>query len=1664
MRRAELQDDEHARVPFSLIAVLLLMGTLFAGVAYREMAKESASIQQGELEIEFVEEITESTQIVLEMQARAMAMRAIVDADDGENEPDNAEMARQFAEDFANLVALEYGEDDPMDLSGYQISVLSDSLLIDLVSNPAATQMSTWEYSGDQIESEKVTSEDHYSSASDDTLQDILASGSTDERLVWRESNTSAFYRLNGAVDLKIVSKNTGTQYIRTILISSEVEVPNLLVDSRSRRLVNSLTDPEDGLARIVRDILTTVAQHRALTGWGAWNSDPDRINDDHNVQNLFSPEEIELAVNLGLILLVAKEWRILDIEAIEDLEANLGGSIPHGSTSISSLVSHYATGGHVKPALVVAVWEGLVPAPGSQSASAAQVGMGAIMERIIETVIDYYVAVVIAEFNIIFRDLSEIAQGDGDENWLFSFWSYLTGSEGRAEGVEAFQNFIVTTVEWADEEQLVNGNELLRQPFVGDASLILLSEGLPDEDTTGKTISFNYPSSYRVGETWWEVHGECGGGVNPPAKWFEYRNIASLSNPAVDIQFETQDAFAVSKDSLWSDSATQFVQAVHPLPPLDAENGLEAKIAATLRGFASDVSQDINSGSGDFAPNTGGWRNLVDWDSTAHPELQLMQHVEEMITELIAFLRNKIEALRAHLVHPIHDDLVAIYERIITFFSESTYDQLSDWEAQLARIRGEARSDIIDNTSFTDSEVDSNCNGPDNSRRQSPSDSELRSDLESSGHDWSGWLDGSIQTKYHSLRTYDLDRLEHVEGLWVPDMGEEKHETAVGSQVDELILGSMGEGEVNLISLIENSAENMVSAMRATSEFSNLPQDLAIKHDVPFELWRGNYPEALAAGTVREVSFKLQAGTDLRLASAQVHTSEEWAGLRANYDGSGESLHIIIGAASGAHFANLNTHEVTETYETSIPVAVVGHKDIFIKTVNGYLETESSLDPLRRTLSIDIDLEVNIAVQTGWPMYQQDSAGEFDYFEGHEPFETDPEAGMASLKDEVKDAYKLIKDALDYILDFLQDPLGALTDLIAKILKKLLMALRQALIDFISEKFSQLVNSMWQLWADYTDIEFGFWGFEFKICFPLNQGGDVQHAAWCKTTVPDGTGENPGMGHPVMAMASISWSRGLFPKEVSYSQPEDDVYGWDEFTRFSIYVIPYQKEAGVGSVGDFEWDENIKRCRYKPGTVVDGKNVGGRFTQTSNCVTEASGSYTIVAQIERVRVGSRLNIVVDPLKVASDHWLVLDYVKHPKGNKDGMRLHLEAPFETDYEIARVSTADIAPVDAILGSIPLGPTGLTIGFEVGFEIRYRTEIGSGHAPLMLDAVDLNPALNPAGIATPWVKLYNPNVAGNPVNPGADADYFICIVGTIRGCKDISSMGAVPGEGYGTFEIPDWSLKEKDGQAQARLILYRDSQPVDDTGWFADPDPGDRHHHKQTSGGSGWMDSTTGPDGTPPPPIVGPRQDIIRLIEAGDFGGAALTLLFESIEITFDELRHELTLDLEGATLFIQRLVNRFLNELIEIIRRGVVEVTLFIEGFVSTVGGGPEVGLRLAFSIDGQAIATILQWLMSYIGHYLQNIGDDSAQPPAFPQRVVAGLWVSVDLFGGSKSSRVAVQFKANIPLFQSPENRLFEWRIHFGVYVFTKNDDGKGWTEDWWFHGTIVPIPATRG
>ena len=1196
-----------------------------------------------------------------------------------------------------------------------------------------------------------------------------------------------------------------------------------------------------------------------------------------------------------------------------------------------------------------------------------------------------------------------------------------------------------------------MDSDDILRQPFFGDPTLTLLAEGSPDNTETTKTIPFSY-QDYHVGITWWDTDGSCG--TNGESTfWREYRHTAQLSGTAsVDVQFLTQGAFDPAKDWVWETDAADFVNAVKA----DTEDNLKKQITQTISGFATTISNELALGTGDLVPDVDDWSDVVDWISGEHPELQLIRHIEEMINRLMEYLEDQVDALRDNLVNPIHGFISAIYDHIIDFFTDNVYDQydqLADWSNQQTTMRNAAQGALMSRTTFdSDPTGSTDCGSRGNSNSE-PSDSQLRTELSDGSHDsavWTPRLYNPIETEYDELRTFDIDQLQLVAGLWEPSGGEEIHETVIGGQVDDLVFGTVGSDETNFISLIWDAAKNLTTAMKMTSEFSNLPQDLAMSPGTPFQLWRGDYAEALAADGVRNLSFRLQTGTSLRLPTAQIHSTANFlaADAEAARGAEQDSLHIIVGEATGYHFSNASSGDVVQTFEATLDVSVIGHKDIFIESVDGYLERANSLDPVSRTLSIDIDIDLQISVQTAWPLYRVDSNNDIVYFDGHDPLNTDDHGEATDdLKAQVKKAYKLVKDALDFIAEFVDDPLGVLTDLVSEILKKLMIALKEALIKFITDTISDLVDRAWQFWLDNSDFEFKLFGLRFNLCFPLNQQGD--HEDWCKTAVPDGTGDSPGSGHPVMVMGSVSWSAGLFPKQVSHSQPKDSMYDWDEFTRFTIYLTPHKEvsegddEVPVG--GDHIWDAGIKKCRNQS---------DGKFVASKNCMSNDEGSYTIIVQIERVRVNSRINIIIDPLQSSSDHWLMLDYIKYPQGNKDGLRIHLEAPFETDYKIARISTADIPVVGDRLKSIPVGPTGLAIGFEAGFEIRYRTDIGSGSAALMLDAVDLNPA----GGATSWMRLYNPNEAGNSVEPGADADYYVCVVGAIDACEDLSSMTAIPGEGTAVYLLQDWSLASLAGEPQVRLVLYRDSQPVDDTGWFDDQSADSHHRHKQTTGGTSWTDSSGGPTGDPPPAIRGPSNEIQDMIEAGDFGGAVLQLLWESIDTTYQEMADDLTLDLEGATEFVKRMVDRFLRELLEIIGRGIVEVTLFIEGFVSTVAGGPQAGLRLAFSIDGQALVTVLQWLMGYIGYYMQHIGDDTAQPPPFPERVVAGLWVSADLFGGTESSRVGVQFKANIPLFQSAESRVFEWRILFGVYEFSKDADGK-WTEEWWFHGTVEPI-----
>lgn len=426
-----------------------------------------------------------------------------------------------------------------------------------------------------------------------------------------------------------------------------------------------------------------------------------------------------------------------------------------------------------------------------------------------------------------------------------------------------------------------------------------------------------------------------------------------------------------------------------------------------------------------------------------------------------------------------------------------------------------------------------------------------------------------------------------------------------------------------------------------------------------------------------------------------------------------------------------------------------------------------------------------------------------------------------------------------------------------------------------------------------------------------------------------------------------------------------------------------------------------------------------------------ADGSYDVLANgtlsLRRVTV----EVAVDPLM----HILRRLVEVHCTGQSWGLDLLI--PEVEPYETAQVSTSDLPGAGALLSNIPIPVLGLSASVEAGLRVKYSPPFPDD---VVINEFESNPPGEDSG--REWVELYNP------------LDDPVCLDGwtlaTAHGKSSSMSLeGTIPANGLRVFVYPQTAIDNgspgdpfNDGDSV--LLIDPEGRTVDMTPMLRDTSNDDRTWQRSWDGGPKWVfreGSRGASDGAP------------LLLASSDFIAQSL---FEAFKEAFTETQlQEVHASLEFVSLFAQRVLKHFIDNMLSLVGEIVHEVILYIRVVLSDATGSAGVGFRASFIVTGGALVDLLRWLIGSLATFIVNLGRPSCPVayPAFPQALFSGLYLRFELLfevglprmirvlgatgdtGGRFTCAVAVS--PNLPAIGKLAGRHWgNWSVEFGVYL----------------------------
>lgn len=368
-----------------------------------------------------------------------------------------------------------------------------------------------------------------------------------------------------------------------------------------------------------------------------------------------------------------------------------------------------------------------------------------------------------------------------------------------------------------------------------------------------------------------------------------------------------------------------------------------------------------------------------------------------------------------------------------------------------------------------------------------------------------------------------------------------------------------------------------------------------------------------------------------------------------------------------------------------------------------------------------------------------------------------------------------------------------------------------------------------------------------------------------------------------------------------------------------------------------------------------------------------SDGSYDILANGTVAFKHTKVDVLVDPLMKVLRRLVEV----HCTGKSWAMDMVI--PEVEPYCQAKVSTADIPGIGALLSNIPLPTLGLSAAVEAGLSLKFSP-------PFPTDVVVNEFESNPAGEDTgkEWVELYNP--LGEPK----------CVDGwmiaTSHGRSEaLPIRGTIAPNGIATYYFPETSIDNGDDEdpfndGDAVILLDAAGVPVDVSPILRDTANDGRTNQRNWDGGPRWIFKAGSPGGSNGVPI---------LLASSDFIAKSL---FEAFKEAFTETQlQEVSASLDFLIMFSKRVLHHFIDNLLSIISEVIKEVVFYLEVTLNDASGSVGAGLRFSFIISGEAIEDIVRWIVQTLATVIVNLGRAShplACPP-FPKSFFSGLYLS---------------------------------------------------------------------
>ncbi len=392
------------------------------------------------------------------------------------------------AEYFASQSIFEYMEEREREDESVEEQI-NDRLMDKFNSYLDDKEGKEWWQEGNRIVKIRSPVEEHfYVNVSEKRYrtEDVVPEAVTTREGSFGPTNQTSHYKLTGEFDFKLKNPIRNLHLERTTSFERNIDSPYPFLTEKMSSFESSLDGERSELGRMVKYMLTTLAQYRVGAGYGM-DEIVEGIEDDdfpgittpgYSTSEILNKEDIEISVNLAILLLISKHYRTVDGENVEALQENVSGG-----EKIEDIIDTYVTQGIIDPADLISLYNNYTyddQTVEKEDVEEHELNLTALVSQTLYSIIDQFTLEYLDYFSLmpiveeVYEGKQNIAELYDEEDGTIFDWFV------EAEETDSGRELVMDWVQYTFERAGLGDTNLVREEYLQEDFNVVESD-LPD-------------------------------------------------------------------------------------------------------------------------------------------------------------------------------------------------------------------------------------------------------------------------------------------------------------------------------------------------------------------------------------------------------------------------------------------------------------------------------------------------------------------------------------------------------------------------------------------------------------------------------------------------------------------------------------------------------------------------------------------------------------------------------------------------------------------------------------------------------------------------------------------------------------------------------------------------------------------------------------------------------------------------------------------------------------------------------------------------------------------------------------------------------------------------------------------------------------------------------